>query len=381
MATVKAKPPVAPGKATGAVLGLRGRIDATARRRALGAQARTGKYARSFATKRALEWSREFWWALLLVFILPSAVFVPVAVFSLRGSLRPAVIGAAAATGLWLAVLSCVLFSGVAATLDSVVAEQWTADDLRRLRRRGWRLINGLKFVDQSDIDHVAIGPAGLLVVETKWSADGWDISAVKGFLAQRVQEAVAQVARDAKQIYGSLGEVRHGTPPRSALMRPVVVLHSAAAAVSGSGWTEYSYEDWRVIVVHASHFRRWLEALDDGLLGETEIMQLWNTLDKKVRGYESRPGRAPRRTFARLVYEWLAKPCLGAAMALWAVKGVVAEDQLLLEFLSWCVAMLAAVAALRVKSIRHFAMGYATVWALYLLSAVVLVVAFGWKL
>jgi hypothetical protein len=42
---------------------------------------------------------------------------------------------------------------------------------------------------------------------------------------------------------------------------------------------------------------------------------------------------------------------------------------------------MLAAVAALRVKSIRHFAMGYATVWALYLLSAVVLVVAFGWKL
>jgi len=163
------------------VLGLRGRIDAATRRRALGAQARTGKYARSFATRRALAWTREFWPPLLLVFLLPSAVFVPVAVFFLRGSLRPAVIGAAAATGLWLAILTCVLFSGVAATLVSVVAEQWTSGDLRRLRRRGWRLINGLKFVDQSDIDHVAIGPAGLLVVETKWSADGWDIGAVKG--------------------------------------------------------------------------------------------------------------------------------------------------------------------------------------------------------
>jgi len=254
--------------------------------------------------------------------------------------------------------------------------------DIRRLRHRGWRLINGLKFVDQSDIDHVAIGPAGLLVVETKWSADGWDISAVKGFLAQRVQEAVAQVSRDTKQIHGSLGEIRQGTPPRSTLMRPVVVVHSAAAPViSGPGWKEYSYEDWRVMVVHASHFRKWLEALDDDLLSETEIIRLWNTLDKKVRGYESRPGRAPRRTFARLVYEWLAKPCLGAAMALWAVQGVVAEHQLLLELFSWCVAMLAAVAALRVKSIRHVATGYATVWLLYLLSALVLVLAFGWKL
>jgi hypothetical protein len=363
-------------------LGLRERINAAGRRRALGAQARTGKYARSFATTRALEWSREFWRPLLLVFVLPSAVFVPVAVFYLRGSLQYAVIGAAAATGLWLAVLSCVLFSGVAAKLVSVVAEQWTAGDLRRLRRRGWRLINGLKFVDQSDIDHVAIGPAGLLVVETKWSADGWDISAVKGFLAQRIQEAVAQVSRDTKQIYGSLGEVRQGTPPRSTLMRPVVVLHSAAAPViSGPGWKEYSYEDWRVTVVHASHFRKWLEALDDGLLGETEIIRLWNTLDKKVRGYESRLGGAPRRTFARLVYEWLAKPCLGAAMALWAVQGVVAEHQLLVELFSWCVAMVAAVAALRVKPIRHVAMGYATVWIFYLLSALVLVLAFGWKL
>ena len=132
---------------------------------------------------------------------------------------------------------------------------------------------------------------------------------------------------------------------------------------------------------MHASHFRKWLGALDDGLLGETEIIRLWNTLDKKVQDYESRLGGVPRRTFAHLVYEGLAKPCLGAAMALWAVQGIVAEHQLLLELFSWCVAMAAAVAALRVKSIRHVALGYATVWIVYFLSAVVLVLAFGWKL
>jgi len=59
---------------------------------------------------------------------------------------------------------------------------------------------------------------------------------------------------------------------------------------------------------------------------------------------------------------------------------GIVAEHQLLLELFSWCVAMAAAVAALRVKSIRHVALGYATVWIVYFLSAVVLVLAFGWK-
>jgi len=85
---MKAKPPATPRRASGAVLSLRSRVDAAGRRRALGAHARTGKYARSFATKRALAWSREFLATTTPVLVLPSAVFVPVAVFFLRGSLR-----------------------------------------------------------------------------------------------------------------------------------------------------------------------------------------------------------------------------------------------------------------------------------------------------
>ena len=307
--------------------------------------------------------------------MLPAVVIVPLAVFYVPGPWRYAVIGVAAASGLWLSVLSCVMFSGVAATFVSAVAEEWTAADLRRLRRRGWQLINGLKFVDQSDIDHVVIGSAGLLVIETKWSSEWWDTSAENGFLAQRVHEAVVQVARDAKQIYGSLGDVRRGAPPRDALMRPVVVLHSAAIGPGspGPGWREYSFEDWRVTVVHGPYLRKWLASLDGDLLGQAEIERLWSTLDKKVRGYESRPGKAPRPTFARFSYEWFIKPCVGAAIALWVVRGVVAEHRPLFELLSWFVAMLATVGALRVKSIRHVAMGYATVWVFYLLTVLTL--------
>ena len=53
------------------------------------------------------------------------------------------------------------------------VGEQWTARELRSLRKRDWHLANGLLLRRVADIDHVVIGPGGVLVIETKYSSDG----------------------------------------------------------------------------------------------------------------------------------------------------------------------------------------------------------------
>ena len=38
-------------------------------------------------------------------------------------------------------------------------------------RRKGWRLINGIYLAGHGDIDHVLVGPGGVFVIESKWTA------------------------------------------------------------------------------------------------------------------------------------------------------------------------------------------------------------------
>jgi hypothetical protein len=42
-----------------------------------------------------------------------------------------------------------------------------TAHELRRLHRAGWKSVHNLHF-QSGDVDHVAIGPGGVVVIETK---------------------------------------------------------------------------------------------------------------------------------------------------------------------------------------------------------------------
>lgn len=366
MATVTAKrPPAHRFVKPNFCAGLRSRARALARRFALGRGQRTGRYARDLTAQRARTWASQFWWGLLALVAAPPALAVPCSVLFLHGPLRYLVIGAVSASGLWLALLGCVVFSGAATTYVSVVAEQWTADTLRRLRRRGWRLINGFKLVDQADIDHVAVGPAGVLVVETKWSAEAWDLTQECGFGAHAVDRAVAQVANAAKLVYGSLGNARRGLAPRDALVRPVVVLHSSTGPASApvAGWDQRRYEDWQVAVVHGSYLHQWLESLDGHVLGRPDVERLWTALDDKVRRYETRTGIAPRPTLAGLYFEWVIKPFAASAVAFLALCAVGSEHSRLVDFLSWCGAMFLGAAALRVKALRRLAVGWLPVW------------------
>lgn len=76
-------------------------------------------------------------------------------------------------------------------------AEKLTASALRRLEKAGWTVFHNVSF-DGRDVDHVAVGRAGILVLETKWSASG-RLAVGSGCL----DEAHEQVMRNMKTIRG----------------------------------------------------------------------------------------------------------------------------------------------------------------------------------
>jgi hypothetical protein len=77
------------------------------------------------------------------------------------------------------------------------LAEQWTSAALRKLGRRCWRVVDCVEFKDM-DVDHVAVGPAGVLVVETKWSGE-WTYQGEK--LRTPFGDPIGQARRGASKI------------------------------------------------------------------------------------------------------------------------------------------------------------------------------------
>jgi hypothetical protein len=51
--------------------------------------------------------------------------------------------------------------------------EEQTAKQLRKLRRRGWRTVHNIQF-QGFDVDHVAVGPGGFVVVDSKAGDAPW---------------------------------------------------------------------------------------------------------------------------------------------------------------------------------------------------------------
>ena len=130
---------------------------------------RAGEWPRGRAEQLRSEYVRRAWRVLLaegavLLAFTPLALLAPT-------WLRDFIVGGWAVFVGWLLWHQVVVESGSSTRDMGALAEQWTSNDLKLLRRRGWRVINHI-VLRHWDIDHVAIGPGGLLVVQTKWSSD-----------------------------------------------------------------------------------------------------------------------------------------------------------------------------------------------------------------
>jgi hypothetical protein len=166
--------------------------------------------------------------------------------------------GAMVATSVALVVFIIVLGSGTAPRIMGAWGEEWTARELKSLGRRGWAVLHR-SILTFDDIDHIAIGPAGVIVVETKWRGEAWTSDDRDG----RIAAAKAQVTRNARRVRGYLKKV-----VRSAPVYPIVVLWSPEAC----DLRVEAPRDGEAQVLSGRDLRGWLEALGSVVLGPEEI-------------------------------------------------------------------------------------------------------------
>lgn len=174
------------------------------------------------------------------------------------------VVGAAmvaGAGGVWLLTIQV---TGTAPMMMGDQAEQWTAQELRKLTPRGWRLVNHLA-LGVDDIDHVLIGPGGAYAIETKWNGSSWR----SGYGLARQRDAVSQARANSRAL-----ALWHQFKSRQIPVHPVVVLW-------GQGISQWPEEDHirsidGVLVVIGPALGLWREHLDSDALDEAQIDAGW---------------------------------------------------------------------------------------------------------
>jgi hypothetical protein len=134
-------------------------------------------------------------------------------------------------TTLLIANIACMMAvgTGTIPRLAGIDAEKSMARDLRTLEKHGWTLVNHLLLEKgEGDVDHFLLGPAGLVVVETKW-AQTWSGSA--GWCIKIAKDAKWRTGKAASKI-GQLNKL----PTHS-----IVAVHGPAEHMVGGAAVEIS--------------------------------------------------------------------------------------------------------------------------------------------
>jgi len=141
-----------------------------ARKAHLASDHRTGASSRREVRARHRRWLRRQWHVTAVVAALTGFAVAAVHVFVWK-PVAPYVIGALLASAAWQIYTMMLETGGVASRRSGIVAEQWTADELRQLRCDDWIVVNHV-MLEWRDVDHVLLGPGGFLAIETKFRSD-----------------------------------------------------------------------------------------------------------------------------------------------------------------------------------------------------------------
>lgn len=247
-------------------------LQAAWRRRELAGDHRAGTWTRRRARKAHLRVIRRTWKLLLLIGVGAGVLsgaclwFIPNTVVRsyCAGLLTAGIIGALA--------FQVTQMAGTSGIAMGEIAEQWTAQELRKLRRKGWRVVNHL-MLRAWDIDHVLVGPGGIFAVETKWSAQPWKLDP----LDDRILAATRQVTGNARDL--SLWHPLKAACGQSA--RGVVVVWGHAA----DGQTvDKPLRSGEVEIVTAKTIELWCNSLPATGLTESQVDACWRALEDQVR-------------------------------------------------------------------------------------------------
>ena len=112
--------------------------------------------------------------------------------------------------------------------------------------------------------------------------------------------------------------------------------------------------------VVHGPYFHRWLTTLPGNVLAGTDVDRLVGGAQPEGAALRKPPRSTPRPSVSRVLFQWVGEPCVGAALALLALRGVTVEHRVAVLVPLWLLAGSATVPGIRSKSTRHVAFGWA---------------------
>lgn len=338
--------------------GTRTALASWSRQRELASTARAGVWSRGLARGRLRSFVKPRWFWLLMF----PATTTAAACFSLLlpGWSRPWIFATAITGGVGYSIGLSIVLSGAALPMLGDIGEQWTADELAVLRRRGWRVIHHLKFTSTLEADHVVVGPGGVIAIETKTSHEAWDLARPPA----AVSKAVGQARDAAIQLRGHLRSVL-----RPEEVTPLVILWSPAQTSA-----ELKEILNGVTVLTQGGVEAWRRSLPLDVLNADQVARVWSHLDglarKGDRAELERDG-PPARPLDRIIWHWLELP-LGVLTSLLSQSSVIRLLHGTMELTPIPVAVVIGLVLLRVPRRRLFAAG----WLFGVAVEVVLVLA-----
>jgi hypothetical protein len=176
------------------------------------------------------------------------------------------------------------VFTGGGQYFSGSMAERWTGKELAGLGP-SWRVFHGVPFSygfgPKSyvvDIDHIAVGPYGVLVIETKYLSMLLDLNDTQ--FPKRIRDAISQVEDNAGRVRALLGRDFPGVP-----VRPVVIVWGRLVTVPKDSVRNVEGRIESIRIVHGADAERWRPLLDvkEGYGVPPEMVELVST---KIESY-----------------------------------------------------------------------------------------------
>jgi len=180
-----------------------------------------------------------------------------------NGSVLAFIMGFLIATFLCVVLYISIVFTGAANYLTGALAERWTRQEFAALGS-AWHIFSNVPFSvgygDMSyeiDVDHIVVGPYGVLVIETKYSSSPLDLGAVQ--LEKRVSEAMNQVEDNAGRIRALLNQAVPNVP-----IRPIVIFWGRLVKSSETAIRRVEGRNEDVRIIHGGDSKKWRPRLTE---------------------------------------------------------------------------------------------------------------------
>ena len=270
---------------------------------------RIARKARNEVWSQSLTFLRRHWRPLLGLFTtLFLSLLIPF--FFVHGTVRWLFLGAMGATSFWVVVLAVTVWSGVAPLIMGIQGESSTADVLAEFKDKNWHLIHGMRFRGSGDIDHLLVGPSGILVFETKWSRDKWPMkSERRNYISNQLNGAITQVKENRETLRLRLKGLTDEVP-----IYAVCVLWSATDSSKDLPWFYKQSPDF-VYCVRGPELQSWLQALRKNALGSARVNQIASEIKEMALALDEQNPETYRRSINKIINDSIWLPAMGFLM------------------------------------------------------------------